>query len=221
MKLGANDIDNFAIGADDVDAIYLGDDNVWGAYDGAPSPLIITATGDYIAGVDFPSNTELSVCVVAGGGGGSGWSFTGGGGYRGEIVQDTIRMSSGAIRMTIGNGGFSGNTNNAGHEGEDSSIGDIIIASGGAGGAIDDSGYDGAGAEYVSPCNGVTYTDGISPSGFYKGGQAGAYGNGANGATNTVHPAPASDNSGAGGGQTGGENGAKSGGSGQIVISWD
>ena len=71
---------------------------VWEAYSGPPSPVIITASGDYTAGIDFPANKELNIQVLgAGGEGGWGDAFHYGSG-------------GGAATLSSGNKTYSYNT---------------------------------------------------------------------------------------------------------------
>jgi len=226
MKLGDLDINTVKLGDSQVDRVMLGDDSVWESYSGAPSPLIITASGDYVAGVDFPANADLTVCLVGGGGSGSlrqnNDGMTGGG-FRSEPVSVVVNIPPDEIvSAVVGSGGGSNCTgdHSDGYAGGGSNFGSYASALGGAGG-INHGAYDGQGAPYVSPCDGVTYHDGSITSGNGRGGQAGAFGNGGNG--NNYDPGQAGGIGAGGGGVTdayGGGECSGAGGRGQIVISW-
>jgi len=193
---------------------------------GAPSPLMISSNGDYTAGVDFPAGADITVCLVGGGGSGSirqnNDGMTGGG-FRGEPVSAVVNIPLNEIvSAVIGNGGGSNCTgdHSNGYAGGGSNFGSYASALGGAGG-INHGAYDGQGAPYVSPCNGVTYYDGSITSGNGRGGQAGGFGNGGNG--NNGDGGYNGSGGGGGGGVTdsyGGGECSGAGGKGQIMISW-
>jgi len=182
MKFGSSDVDTFKLGSSNVDKLMMGSELAWEAYSGPASPVIITSDTTLTAGTDFPANTELTICMVGGGGaGGSTWDCFGnsGGGYAGQIVNQTVSVSAGeSVSVIIGSGGVGRVSGTGGLVGSSSSFG-AIVASGGGGGGLHNPNYAGTGGSTTN-CQG-TFTDGnrYSPGGceYANGGQAG-FGNG-------------------------------------------
>ena len=176
------------------------------------SSLTITASGDYTAGVDFPANVTISVCMCGGGGGGGDvgdLNAAGLGGKAGIVVSNTITSIpyGEIVSANIGAGGSQYQS------GGSSSFGSYFTAGGGAPITYrgrDDSkttcggtGYDGR--DWEDWYHGVTWYGGES-SGFGDGGDA-TGNNGQNGGV------------GSGGGSC--DYGtAGSGGRGEIRLSW-
>ncbi|AAL55001.2 hypothetical protein HrrHF2_520 [Halorubrum phage HF2] len=87
-----------------------------------------------------PGVSEVEVLVVGGGGGGGG-SPHGAGGGAGGLIHKTSYPVSGDVTLTVGAGGAGGEGDNGdwdtshGHNGEDSTFGDLTAIGGGGGGA--------------------------------------------------------------------------------------
>lgn len=166
----------------------------------------ITNDGSYVVH-SFYSNgtftaplgvTSFEYLVIAGGASGGGDSAAGGG--AGGMLNGTTSSISGAINITVGQGGASKCTSGAGNNGENSSIGTLILARGGGGGGgypnvLPLSGGSGGGGGVnagttVLGANGTlgqgfnggfgNYTGGLN---FGDGGGGGAGGQGGNGTT--------------------------------------
>jgi len=222
IKFGSHDVDNFMFGINQIDKIYRGSNEVWASYSGPPSPVTITASGTYTAGVDFPANIELSICMI--GGGASGWADKGSsqadtqkGGLSGEVIETTVVVPRGDLTVTIGTGGAgTSSTNTVGNAGT-STIFSTLTAAGGT-----TSGHLGNGGSR-SGCWGSSNdgsNDGYSPP-YSAGGQAG-FGNG--GVRHTGDTGNGGNGGvGAGGGGCridGGSGNSGAGGRGEIRISW-
>ena len=88
-----------------VDTVIMDGTTVWRKYTGPDSPVTITASGEYTAGVDFPANIPLTICMVGGGASGTHGVFgTVLGGGAGEVLSTTLPdgVSSGPTTITIG-----------------------------------------------------------------------------------------------------------------------
>ena len=209
--------------------ILIEDGNVvWTEYDGPPSPLIISASGDFEAGVDFPANVSLNICCVGAGGSGSSTQglYPAGGGHQGQIVEQNITLANGEeVSAIIGAGGSSVNNGNKnGNVGGATSFGSYVTASGGPGGTANSTNFKGNGETFISECDGSVRANGV-----YKerepysawGGQWGAYGDGGRGWN---YDAAGIGGIGAGGGGVtssyGGGESSGAGGRGQIIVSW-
>jgi hypothetical protein len=185
------------------------------AYSGPPSPVYVTGNNTVVAGIDFPSYTDINVCVVGGGGGGHALddcSPLSQGGGAGQLKQIGLNLPyNESVSVTIGAGG-QGRHSDGGSStaGGSSSFGSYTTASGGCRSC---SSRDGG--TYVSPCDGNTYSHGTSSNCAY-GGEASAFGNGGRGdCTGTAGGIGAGGGAGScnyGGGQDGGR--------GQVMISW-
>jgi len=179
-------------GSQDVQKVTANGTVVWERYDGPPSPVIITSSGTYVAGTDFPANKDITVECLGGGGSGGYAQFSNGGagGYASNLVTDTISISNGTtVSATIGGGGSSGGGGTSTFD---------SVSSPGAG-----KGSDG-GCGFGNGCAGE--------NSVWGSGGAGGVGFGA----------PGSGGVGAGGGGTAGGNAAPpgSGGRGEIRLSW-
>jgi len=208
----------------DMDTVLTNDTVVWREYNGAPSPLIVTADTTIIAGVDFPADSDVKLCMCGAGGSGAAenddWINTGGG-HRGEITQVVINYPQGTpIVIDIGAGGGSVNDDVAGIVGGQTTF-DVHVALGGAGGLRHTADYATSGETFTSPCDGLVYSDGGTDGYAGWGGQAGAFGNG--GRSVNDNPAGAGGIGAGGGGATWSQGGGEpsgAGGRGQVMISW-
>ena len=231
LKLLNEDIapsSNLSLLGQSIVSLKLNGEVVWQKYNGTPSPVLVTEDTILVAGTDFPANVDVTVCMCGGGGGGS-CSIANvnlvGGGFQGQILANqTVNVPDGeAVAVTIGVGGGSVNGGDYnGLDGTETTFGNYLTANGGLGGVTNDIiGYDGLGAEFVSPCDNIAYNDGTSTGSANRGGQAGAFGDGGNGA----HYDPAGAGGiGAGGGGVSRSNGggepSGNGGRGQLIVSW-
>ena len=138
---------------------------------------VFTTTGPnpFIA----PKNFSAEVFVVGGGGGGA-VDMAGGGGAGGVRDLSSVTITQGEHVVTVGAGGYGanrpypggtvGNTDTSLRTGSNSSIGSIVVASGGGYGGWESGtagpGGSGGGAHSRAPGNGsaVTSPDGISPT---------------------------------------------------------
>ena len=83
-------------------------------YQGNTSPFDILTSGNYTAGIDFPANYTLTLCMCGGGGGGgtaffsrSGVTSGGGGGGGSGAITRSVQLTHGqVINVTIGQGGL-------------------------------------------------------------------------------------------------------------------
>jgi hypothetical protein len=99
----------------------------------------------------FNASTESIVAdylIVAGGGGAggprsnNGADMGGGGGAGGLLYQtgETLDLTGGSVTVTVGRGGYGGNVDNSGQDGDYSSIGNIAVPGGGFGGRVGSDG---------------------------------------------------------------------------------
>ena len=195
---------------------------VWSRYAGPTSPIVVTASTTMVAGIHFPANTDITVCVAGGGGGGctadGAWQNASGGRGSSQATSLLNIPTSENVIVSIGSGGSGTIVRYAcGGSGANSSFGSYLTSIGGGGG-----GHTGNGGARVT-CGGTHY-DGAK---YYNnatayGGQAGLFGNGGVGGQRGG-PHAASGGKGAGGGaciHAHGWNPSGAGGAGQIVISW-
>jgi hypothetical protein len=201
---------------------------VWEKYNGASSPVTITASTTLTAGVDFPASTNITVCLVGGGGSGGYAHDTTGGGYAGDVSSGTINYSSGTtISVTIGAGGAKTTDGGTtyGNSGGTTKIGGISGSGGRGGTSLNGTSpsYKGDGGNR-STCGGSNhdgskyYDAGINshhPDTVAYGGQTSGFGAGGSG----------SEKSSYGGGVGSGGGGCASnyggaGGRGEIRLSW-
>jgi len=168
-----------------------------------------------------PGVTEVTVCMCGGGGGGTAgddFLWLGMGGSAGESKSQSItELSSGEeLSVIIGGGGQGRRGALYGENGDNggSSSFHTVTANGGLGGQTDETSYKGN-SETITTCGG-SFNDG-SKSGNAYGGQAGAFGNGGDGA---YENAP---NGGIGAGGGGSQNYTEggNGGNGRVVVDWD
>jgi len=182
-----------------------------------PSPLVIEQSGTFIAGIDFPADKTLTVCMVGGGGSGRANSNgAGSGGYAGEVVSTNITVPNGeVVTATIGLGGPACQEP-LNHGGTPTRFGSYVTAAGGAG-----EGYYGYGEE-VTTCGGTGH-DGYSNCGSTSGGgQSSGFSDG--GMANCTGGSAGAGGAGSGGGGTGHSfisSYSGGGGRGKIIISWE
>ena len=147
--------------------------------------------------------TQIEYLVVGGGGGGGGGNGDRGGGGAGGFVAGELTLTETALAVTVGDGGVGGFgitiENAMGKPGENSSIGNTIIARGGGGGGafINDgvevvpggdggSGGGGGGGALLKPGGESIQSDELNPGAIrnigYKGGAGvgGGFGSGRN-----------------------------------------
>ena len=208
------------LGTTEVDAVYVGIQLVCKKYDGPPSPITIDYTDGqivlYTAGVHFPADVDLTLCVAGGGGAGrslnTDWYMGGGGSGNLPVVVSGIQAGT-IVPVTIGG------------QAATSIFGSYTSCPGGAnapstGGGGAGGGDLGANGGANNAPGGSTPASGCSP-GFAGGGSPGLGGGGGAG----IFGVGGTSNGGAGGisgggaGQPGGQGGA--GGPGRIVISWE
>ena len=162
--------------------------------------------------------TELTVCMVGGGGSGAtvpvSYGVYGGGGWAGTVVSSTYSVTPEiGVSIIIGSGGNNPSSQQSGNAGSSSALG-TLSAGGGAGGIYmwnESPGFNGAGAS-VTTCGG-TGNDGTNTNNgtVYYGGQSSGFGNGGNyGQSGGI---------GSGAGCTYGDPNI-SGGDGRIIVSW-
>jgi len=132
---------------------------------------VFTSTEPFIC----PKNITAEVFVVGGGGGGA-TDMAGGGGAGGVRNLSSVPITTGIHVVTVGAGGdgtgqnSATNTGTAPRQGNDSSIGSIVVASGGGYGGWEGGnsgpGGSGGGAHGRSPntASSVASPDGISPT---------------------------------------------------------
>jgi hypothetical protein len=184
--------------------ILVNGQEVWRDYAGPPSPVDITTSGTYKAGIDFPAGIPLTICLVGGGGSGAmvaRWSDcsdqSAGGGYAGEVKTSNVTLSHGeTVEITIGSGG-TGVTDDYesglnGNSGTSTSFGTYVTASGGAGGTYRENTLDAnfrGNGETVTTCFGNA-TNGIKEESCFEsyiayGGESSGYSNGGNGSVSS------------------------------------
>ena len=149
------------------------------------SPIVITSSRTITAGVDYPSNTTVNVCMIGAGGSGSMGTSNqlSGGGYGGADLATTIGPDANGVTHSIGIGvGGTNNWEGDGNPGTATTL-DAHNAAGGAGGLVYQNAYGGAGGTRTT-CAG-TATDGTYVEWGGRGGQAG-FGNGGNGGITAV-----------------------------------
>jgi hypothetical protein len=226
MALNVNGTEPEAINVNgnSVNTLKVNGEVVWEAYSGPPSPVIITESGTYVAGVDFPANTEITICMVGGGGSGAagGVGQGAGGGYSGGVINTTRTYTRGeSIEAVIGSGGSRVGPTSNGSRGGTTSFGDIE-ASGGAGGTANGTGYPGGGGER-NTCGGTGNDGAKEQYGFVwgYGGQSSGFSNGGKG-SHTIYNANGGGVGSGGGGLANGLVGyySGSGGRGEIRLSW-
>jgi hypothetical protein len=157
---------------------------------------VFTTTGPnpFIVPKDFTAEV-----FVVGGGGGGGGDMAGGGGAGGVRNLSSVPITSGTYVVTVGAGGYGanspypegtvGNVDTSLRQGNDSSIGSIVVASGGGYGGWENGdsgpGGSGGGSHGRSPNNSSTVAspDGISPTtqGNAGGNSSGTFAGGAGG----------------------------------------
>lgn len=152
--------------------------------------------------------TTASVLVVGGGGGGS--ATGGGGGAGGYQYNASLVVSPQSYAVTVGNGGAGGalHTGAEGTNGDNSSFGALITATGGGGGGTSFGKNGGSGGGSGQICATVTYGGtGVEGQGFGGGGSGGTYtwpdcpaggGGGAGAAGEDPHSSTVSGNGGSG-----------------------
>lgn len=197
--------------------------------------------GTYIFEVPEGYN-KITVCMIGGGGSGAAGRFVinnmfGGGGYAGQIVNQTLTVQpKQQITITVGGGGLSdwrcdSCGDQTGNPGAATTVGGLT-ATGGAGGTYSTSSdtvaHKGNG-ESRTVCVGTTnngvMVSGVNGSYSYKGygGQAGL-GNGGNGTYGSTTPSPGQRGGGGGCGISANKDQASScggkGGDGYVKISW-
>jgi len=166
--------------------------------------------------------TSINACIVGAGGSGNSISFgeltQGGGGYSGQLVQETLTVvPEDVLNITVGAGGV-GVTTLVGNAGGASLLGSTS-APGGAPGA--NGGFHGHGEAVPSPCEANTYFNGIGGGSW--GGQASPFASGGDSkASGNLEPGPGSKGSGGGGMDATGTNTGPSGkgGDGYVKLSW-
>ncbi len=188
--------------------------------------LVVTYNRSVTAGIDFPADTLINICLAGAGGSGSVGEIWGvkAGGMAGGIISSAQTYADGTVLpVVIGVGGAAVYNADYGLPGTNSTF-DGLIGYGGPGGNTED--YLGNGNSRNS-CGG-TFTDGwycYDVDGWSEiayGGQAGAFGNGGNGICYA--------NGGTGGIGAGGGSAfdgdlvhtlySGAGGRGQLVLSW-
>jgi len=225
-------LDDSRVGTKKVKYAFLGDEQVYGEHfkyqltAGNTITLTITADSTLMAGIDFPADIDISLCMCGGGGGGSSRENNDGvtgGGHRGAIVSQSVNLPYGeSVVVTIGGGGAgTGGGHYNGGAGGQTTFGVHLTALGGAGGVTHAADYDSGTVPFISPCDGLTYMDGLDGS-RPQGGQAGAFGNGG---ASAYESTGGSGGIGAGGGAVTGSYGGSEwtgpGGRGQIVLKWE
>jgi len=193
-----------------LDAVYFNNIKVWQKYAGPASPRFVTASATLTAGIDFPADTDISVCMAGGGGGG----FADGG-YAAQIQQFSINEPHGT-QLIFSNG--AGGDVFGGSGGSSSFAG--ITATGGSG-ATHTGGYPGNHASSVT-CDGRTVYDGwnaFNNSSYNQGGGQRCLGNGGNGVGGNSAGNPGIYGAG-GGGFNGREGRPGFGGAGVLILMW-
>jgi len=173
LLINGSEPDNVRVGGVDAQTVRVNGTVVWEAYSGPPSPVIITSSGDYVAGTDFPANTDITIQVLGGGGAGGYAEFTNGGagGQASDLVTATQSISSGTTVSAVVGGG-AGNSDFNG-----------VVATGGANGANGGCGYgNGCNGEDSAWGSGGSGGVGFTPA---TGGGVGAGGGGSAGGTLT------------------------------------
>jgi hypothetical protein len=157
------------------------------------TPYSFTYTSN--SSITIPQAVTAEVLVVAGGGGG-GSRHGGGGGGGGVRYNNALAIPAGTYAITVGAGGGAGNYNGnvtypassvargAGERGGNSSIGSLLVATGGGGGRT----YDGGDGSGGSGGGGSSNTGSTPPANNYIGGAgtAGQGYNGGNGSNNAA-----------------------------------
>ena len=209
-----NDGDNYMIGQQQVDKVMQGTELIWELVPNYTS-VEFTIDGEYIPGVDFPTDIELFICCIGGGGGGGDVDgSTPFGGYSGEVKSTTHTFFSGSDETLILNIGMGGAI---AIDGEETSIaytsgGSAIRAGGGY--TADGVGYLGDG-ESRTTCGG-TANDGLKiddEEELLHGGQSSGAGQGGDGYVGDGGT-EMNGSRGSGGGSGG------SGGDGIVIITW-
>ena len=149
------------------------------------------------------SGKELTAdyLVVAGGGGGGG-TRAGGGGAGGMIESPGQTIPVGTHTVTIGGGGTGGPGVNSGAVGENSSLGSLATANGGAygGGQGNPGGPGGSGGGGSDGAPGGEGTPGQGNDGGNSAGDRGGGGGGGKGGAGNIGPTGTGEGDGAGGG---------------------
>ena len=139
----------------------------------------------------------FNALVIAGGGGGGAGAFNnynggggGAGGFREEAGYLEFLEFGGTIAVTVGAGGAAGSNGGAGAKGSNSSIGSLIVSTGGGGGVgrnvVGTTGGSGAGDSPFNPLttgNEGGNSDDGTPEGYDGGNGSGAGGGGGGGAS--------------------------------------
>lgn len=225
------DSGNFQFDGITPDKVYFNGAEVWTNKAPAGSQTF-TSSGTFTVPQGY---TEVTICMCGGGGSGASTNAyegqVAGGGSAGQVISQSVTVTSGQeISVVIGGGGGAvGGAGVNGSSGGSSSFA-AITASGGAGGILNRSSpsnpsYNGVGSSRTT-CGG-TFNDGLKYHGgfmyagsdYYSGGQAGAFGNGGNGAT-AQNTYPQNGGIGAGGGGHSHYRPGGSGGRGQCIVSW-
>jgi len=156
---------------------------VWNKYRGPNSPVIITASDTLVAGIDFPSNTNIYVKVLgAGGGGGMNWGTEAGEGGRAALVVDgNVDLPHGtSVTATVGEGGQGGGGNylipESGSKGGSSTFYNMTSTGGAGGRKGTDGSFNciGASSEWGTGGGCSTTTGGTGGIGSGGGGISGA-----------------------------------------------
>ena len=151
------------------------------------------------SGIFKPQLNLTADCLVVAGGGGSGTRFGGGGGAGGLVYSASTPLSASNYLVTVGAGGAGGtspSTGNKGTNGQNSSIGSAVVATGGGGGGSTDGvgngGSGGGGSAFMGSTGVFAGGTGTSGQGY----------NGGSGSNNgqPSSPIPAGYYSGGGGG---------------------
>jgi len=98
----------------ETDVVEVNGTVVWRKYEyvGPPSPVIITASRDYTAGIDFPADKELTINVLGAGGAG-GWGDVfhyGNGGYAASVSSGNRTYPNGTVISAVVGPGNSSNS---------------------------------------------------------------------------------------------------------------
>lgn len=181
----------------------------------------VTSSVTLTAGVHFPHDTNVSYCMVGGGGSGACDSATAGGGYSGAVKSGVINKPKGStISITIGAGGGVVAPYAAGKAGG-STVLDGITAAGGHGGYKGSSSHAGNG-QNRSTCGGTGKNGSHNTYGNTNGygGQSSGFSNGGN--SRAVYSAYAGGVGSGGGGAnyTNSSYRSGAGGRGQVNLSW-
>jgi hypothetical protein len=150
VRDGAQDIENLAIGVND----YLTGGYLY------TGQVRFTSSGSFVK-ADYPGLRAIRVRVVGGGGGGGGGDGTsprgggggGGGGYAEAFITDIASLDA-SVTVTRGAGGAGGAdtglASTAGTNGDTSSFGALVVATGGLGASNDGaSGGAGTAGDYL------------------------------------------------------------------------